>query len=505
MSDTYYDIVIIGAGLGGLICGAVLSKEGYRVAVLEKNRQFGGSLQTFSRNKKVFDSGVHYIGGLAPGQTLHQVLRYLGFVDALHLEPLDEDGFDQIVLLDEGKTYRIGQGYEKFKTQLLASFPDEEAAIDSYCETIRNVCKRFPLYNLELGEGMADKGEIMHQGLYPFLESITTNKRLQEVLAGNGFLYAADKTTTPLYVHALVVNSYIESAWRLIGGGSQISKYLVRIIRANGGQLFNRTEVAAIMVNDQETTCVTSTDGRVFSAKAVISNLHPKRTLDLTQSAAFRPAYRNRIAALPNTVSSFSVHAVLQPRTVACPRHNVYIHTKDAVWEAVNAEPAKWPQSVGVFFTPDKNNPGFAESVSLLTYMRVSEWQPWATTMNTDSQPSPRGTDYEQFKNEKAVQLIDLMAKHLPKVQAAIQSYTCATPLTFRDYIGTEDGSLYGIAKDYQHSLAAYLPTRTKLPNLFLTGQNVLLHGILGVTVSALTTCGEFMPLEQLVKSIKNA
>ncbi len=44
MSDTYYDIVIIGAGLGGLICGAILSKEGYRVAVLEKNRQFGGSL-----------------------------------------------------------------------------------------------------------------------------------------------------------------------------------------------------------------------------------------------------------------------------------------------------------------------------------------------------------------------------------------------------------------------------------------------------------------------------
>lgn len=97
------------------------------------------------------------------------------------------------------------------------------------------------------------------------------------------------------------------------------------------------------------------------------------------------------------------------------------------------------------------------------------------------------------------------MAQYLPQLPTAIQSYTCATPLTFRDYIGTDDGSLYGIAKDYQHPLAAYLPTRTKLPNLFLTGQNVLLHGILGVTVSALTTCGEFMSLEQLVNSIKNA
>ena len=71
MADKKYDIVIIGSGIGGLICGNVLAKEGLSVCVLEKNKQIGGSLQTFSRDKTVFDSGVHYIGGLDKGQNLY--------------------------------------------------------------------------------------------------------------------------------------------------------------------------------------------------------------------------------------------------------------------------------------------------------------------------------------------------------------------------------------------------------------------------------------------------
>jgi all-trans-retinol 13,14-reductase len=65
-----YDVVIVGSGLGGLCSAYILSKEGFRVCVLEKNRQLGGSLQIFSRDKAVFDTGIHYIGGLAEGQNL---------------------------------------------------------------------------------------------------------------------------------------------------------------------------------------------------------------------------------------------------------------------------------------------------------------------------------------------------------------------------------------------------------------------------------------------------
>src|SRR5690606_38609915 len=58
-----FDIIVIGSGLGGLVCAAILAKEGRKVLVLEKNKQYGGNLQTFVRNRCIFDTGVHYLGG----------------------------------------------------------------------------------------------------------------------------------------------------------------------------------------------------------------------------------------------------------------------------------------------------------------------------------------------------------------------------------------------------------------------------------------------------------
>ena len=91
-----YDVVIIGSGLGGLACGAILSKNGYKVCVLEKNKQIGGCLQTFTRDRTIFDSGVHYVGGLLPGQNMHQIFKYLGIMDKLNLKRLDMECFDRI-------------------------------------------------------------------------------------------------------------------------------------------------------------------------------------------------------------------------------------------------------------------------------------------------------------------------------------------------------------------------------------------------------------------------
>ncbi|KYP16347.1 all-trans-retinol 13,14-reductase, partial [Flavihumibacter sp. CACIAM 22H1] len=397
------------------------------------------------------------------------------------------------------------QGYENFSDQLKKEFPEEADAIDRYCEAIRSICARFPMYNLRTGEGMQEKLGIMEMDTLGFLEQLTANRRLQEVLAGNNFLYAGEANKTPFYVHALVVNSYLESAWKMKDGGSQITRHLVKLIRAQGGELFNHTEVVKLEGNEEGLTAALTSKGQRFSGRSFISNLHPKHTLRITDSPFFRTAYRSRIAKLENTVSSFSIHAVLKPGTVPYPNHNYYLHKKDGVWSAVHADPLLWPLSVGVFFTKDRKNPGFAESMSLLTYMSETACRPWKESFNTDSRPSDRGQGYEAFKATHSAQLLELVAQRFPELPAAIQSYTSATPLSFRDYIGTEDGSLYGIAKDYRNPMGTYLPTRTKVPNLFLTGQNILLHGILGVTITALTTCAEFIPVETLLEKIKLA
>ena len=127
-----YDVIIIGSGMGGLVCGSLLSREGYKVCILEKNKQIGGCLQTYVRDKVIFDSGVHYIGGLSKGQNLYQIFKYLGILDSLHLQKLEEDVFDKILIENDDNEYVFAQGYENFIAKLLVFFPDEEIALRRY-------------------------------------------------------------------------------------------------------------------------------------------------------------------------------------------------------------------------------------------------------------------------------------------------------------------------------------------------------------------------------------
>ena len=127
----------------------------------------------------------------------------------------------------------------------------------------------------------------------------------------------------------------------------------------------------------------------------------------------------------------------------------------------------------------------------------VRQWE------NTDIEK--RGDDYKAFKAQKAEELLDLVEKKFPDIRNHIKSYYTSTPLTYRDYTGTVDGSLYGFMKDSNEPANSYIPPRTKLPNLFLTGQNINLHGILGVTIGAMLTCGELTGINYLIKKINDA
>jgi len=64
MRDRDYDVIIIGGGVGGLVCGDLLSKRGYRVLILEKNYQVGGYCQSSKRKGYTFNAGVVDVGGL---------------------------------------------------------------------------------------------------------------------------------------------------------------------------------------------------------------------------------------------------------------------------------------------------------------------------------------------------------------------------------------------------------------------------------------------------------
>ncbi|ASZ11473.1 NAD(P)/FAD-dependent oxidoreductase [Chitinophaga pendula] len=498
-----YDVIIIGSGLGGLVCGAILSKHGYKVCIYEKNKQMGGCLQTYARDKVIFDSGVHYIGGLAPGQNLYEVFDYLGIMRHLKIRQMDEDGFDRITFGDSNKEFKIAQGYDNFIRQLLVEFPEERTALHNYCSKVREVCAKFPLYNLRVGDGQ-EKESVMGLNTKEVIASITDNERLRQVLAGNNLLYAGVADKTPFYIHALVLNSYIESAWKCVDGGSQIAKWLGRCIMDNGGVIRRHAEVKRIVDTGGNISHVQLGDGQIARATHFISNLHPAQTMAITESDLIRNAYRARVSSLENGIGPFVLNVVLKPQSFPYLNYNVYHHESSDAWAGIDYTTDDWPQTFAVMAAAGSKEPAFAESLAIMTYMRYGELDKWKNTFNTVSHETDRGPDYEAFKEEKANRLLDRVEKRFPGLRNCIHSYYAATPLSYRDYLGTTDGSMYGVLKDYKDPLRTRISPRTRVPNLYLTGQNLNLHGILGVTMSAVMTCGEFIGLEKLVDAIRN-
>ena len=461
-----YDVVIVGSGLGGLVSSIILAKEGYRVCVLEKNNQYGGNLQTFVRDKTIFDTGIHYIGGLDEGQNLYKYFTYLGIMDHLNLKKLDENGFDIISFEDDPNEYPHAQGYDNFANQLVTFFPNEKANI----------------------------------------EECTQNEKLKAVLSGSNFLYAGIADKSPFYVHALSVNSYIQSSWRCINGGSQITKQLLKQLKKYGGEFYKYKEATRFNVVDNKVDYVELKDGTKVFGSMFISNIEPKTTLKMAGEENFRKAFLNRVQSLEGVISAFSLYIVFKPETFKYINHNHYHFKKSSeVWTSHDYDEDSWPKAFMASMNASKKQEEWAEGMTFITYMKYEDVAPWADTFNTTAEENDRGENYEAFKSRKAAKFLKEIEIKFPGISDCIQSIHTSTPLSYRDYIGGDGGNMYGYVKDSNNPMKTLIPSKTKLDNLYLTGQSVNMHGVLGVTIGAVVTCSEILGKEYLVTKINKA
>lgn len=499
--SSHYDVVIAGAGLGGLMAAAILAKEGMKVCVLEKNRQAGGCLQSFALHKKPFDSCVHYIGGLGEGHTLHRLFSYVGIMEDLKLKALDANGYDRIRFANEKFSFPHANGADNFVAQLLPFFPEEKENLKAYVALLKKVGSHFPLYHLRAGDA-AEKSAVSGWDLSDTLAGITSNQKLREVLAGNSLLYAGVRGKTPFYLHALVTESYMHSAHKISPASSEISKLLIRQIRAHGGNVLRQHEVSRAVEESGKLQFVETKNGMRYYAKNFIVNTAPSVFLPLLESKLIRPMFRQRMAGLPQTISTFMLNLVLRPGKVPYQAFNTYWHRQQDALSAAQYQPGEWPANYALFFTEDPKHPGFADTLSVLTYMHYAEVLPWQNTENTSAAEQERGSAYDAFKERKSEQLLAKVCQEITDLKQHIAAQGAATPLTYRDYTGTPEGALYGVLKDVQQPSQTTIATRTRIPNLFFTGQNVNLHGVLGVSITAVATAAELTGMNYLLGKI---
>lgn len=492
-----FDVVIIGAGLGGLECGYILSRHEKKVCIVEKESLIGGCLQTFRREGISFDTGFHYVGGLEPGQMLHKLFMYFGLME-LPWKKMDSDCFDKIII--EGKSYSYAQGYEQYRDTLIESFPHEADAIKEYVDFLKsvgdNTNKSFDKRDTDAFYGQS----LFAKSAYEYLTSLFRDKSLIDVVSGASLKMELNTEKLPLYIFAQINSSFIQSAYRLEGGGMQIAETLRRQIERMGGCVMRNAKVTDVKGAEGKVTSVVINGGDLeIEADYFISNVHPATTMNLLQnSKLIRNIYCKRINNLENTFGMFTANILLKPNTIKYQNCNIYAYEKEGVWQ-LHEDTTDDVNSILISFQVPKDGSEYCENIDILTPMNWSKVERYFGT-----KIAHRGSEYEVMKEEMAQKCIALASKYVDGLQDAIKNVYTSTPLTYCDYTGTMQGSAYGIRKNYNELMYTVLTPRTPVSNLFLTGQNLNLHGILGVSMTSFFTCAEILGMETVVNDLNN-
>jgi all-trans-retinol 13,14-reductase len=491
-------VIIIGGGVGGLFCGAILSKEGYDVQIFEQHYKIGGGLHNFKRKGVDFETGMHVVGTFQKGGTLNKICTYLGIMDKLSILPTDDDCFELFQIGSDGKTYRYAKGKENFINTLAKDFPDEKENITRYVEAMYGIVKESKMFNLEYEDFSTMYSEKFMQNVGDFVNSFTKNERLRDVLVMTNPLYSGEQYKTPVYIHSVICVLYIESAARFVGGSQQLADALVDMILQHGGEVYTRNGVKHIEIEDKEIKYIVTADGEKHQADWYISTIHPSSMFSLMDTSKIQRSYYQRIDNISNSYSAFTLYIIFKPESFPYINHTrYYIDDYDKIWKQAEFDVDTFPTGMMYLTPPITQNDKFASKMIVNCIMSFDTVRRWENTT-----VGKRGEEYEAFKKRCEEQILAKLEKLYPDIRASIKSVYSASPLTIRDFYNQKEGALYGVKKDCNNIMLSHIPVRTKLKNLLLSGQNINLHGIVGTPLTALNTCGELVGLEYLLNEI---
>ena len=467
-------VVVIGAGLGGLECGYILAKNGCKVTILEQSPQIGGCIQSYKRKGERFDTGFHCVGGLDKGEHLWRLFDYLN-LNGLPWKPMDRDGFDRIVVGDE--EYAIPVGHQAFAERLKYYFPKEKEHIDQYVALLKKVGDT-------IGSDADLREKLLSASAYDYLHELFDDPTLIQVVSGASMKLDLSAERLPLYSFLQINDSYLRGAYRLAGGGETLTQHLADGIVAMGGEIITSACVKQLHSNENSIDAVevllkNDDTFRIENPDFVISSVNPSVTFSmLAGDFKLRPIYQRRIAKMPSSIGIFTASLVMKEGSFSYRNHNIYIHPEGDLWQ----RDGERVEDVMIHFAVPEN----ADAPCKIDLMAPMKWDIVSSS----------GENYKHIKQQWLDEAVSIANGQLPSLRDNIAEAYTSTPLTYHRYTGVEKGAAFGVERDWHNGIDSVISARTPIRNLLLTGQNLMLHGVLGVTMTAFDTVSHIMKID---------
>jgi all-trans-retinol 13,14-reductase len=500
-----FDAIVVGSGIGGMGTAALLAKAAeQRVLVLEKHYTAGGFTHVFHRPGFEWDVGVHYVGQVhKPGSPVRALFDYLA-EGRLAWNAMPEV-YDRVNI--DGLRFDYISGRDHLRDALVRTFPLERDVIDRYFRAIRQCMRRLPFYFVDktlprllsriLGPGLRMPFlRFARRTTGQVLDDLSASRELRAVLTAQWGDYGLPPGQSSFGVHAAIVDHYFEGAAYPIGGASRIAASVLPTIERASGALVVSAEVDRILIDGTRAIGVRMTDGREFRANAIVSDAGIRTTMDrLLRDGA--PEEARQAAARTRRLSATSGHLCLYAGLTfpgAAPKldsSNLWIHPTldfDRNMSAFQADlDAPFPFLYISF--PSAKDPSFdtryphrhtIEVVTLAPYEHFSRW--------AGSDWKRRPQEYEATKKRLAERLLVELCRHVPAASGAVATWELSTPLSTKHFASAPCGEMYGLAHTPMRFESRDLGPHTSIRNLFLTGQDVGMCGVMGALSGALVT-----------------
>ncbi len=498
--NEFYDVIVIGAGIGGLTAAALLSKAGLSVCVLEKEPHVGGYLAGFRRKHFIFDTAIHWLNQFGPDGILDKLFKAIG---SDHPKAMEQSRIRRYK--GENFDYLLTSQPDDMRDQLIKDFPEEKRGIERLFQKARQIGMSFKNYNrifrseetMTFFQRLKNKIRLLEfaipfipylsftgeHGLKKGLTKFIKNPRLQNIFSGEqemlgclipiGWSYFHDFQSPPK------------------GGSQVIPQWLEYVIEYYQNPVRLQCDVKQIIVEHGQCKGLSFEQrGKMYTLKSKyivaacdIETLYEK----MLPPDAIPAGLKKKLKVADLYSSSITVSLALDCTAESLGFNEELIHLVDEnqpFSEQSGGDPRRSEISIIAPSLRDKSlAPENQGTLTLYMPASMDYKNEWETKLDIFGK-RVRGEAYQLLKKEVADVLIARVEEKLaPGLKAHILFYEVATPVTHWRYTGNKNGTMMGARPGRENMKNKISHYRTPVKNLILGGHWAELGG--GVPIAA--------------------
>ena len=446
----YYDVIVIGSGLGGLTGANCLARQGHSVLLLEHHYQFGGLATWFKRaGGHIFDISLHgFPVGMIKSCKRYWTKEIADSIVQLKNIRFINPQYDLKTTFDRSDFTKILQNSFQIAKSKVEEFYDHLANMDYFANDKRSI------------------GDLLEE-FFPGRNEI---KRLllEPISYANG-----SSLLDPAIAYGIVFSNFMKKGiYTFKDGTDSLIKKMVKELRKNGADLRRQCLVQKVLtdkVGDQHKVHGVVVNGKKIECGAVLSNANLKNTIEkLLGTSKLPKAFANQAKSVRLNSTSCQVYIGLK-KGCSIPDVGDLIFTSEAPSFSTDELTSfnTTSRTFSVYYPdtrPDRKDPRYSIVASI-----NAKWTDWQNLTEKE---------YKKEKNRLCEESVDALEKIIPDIREKIDHLEAATPRTIKYYTQHAAGTSFG-TKFEGLDVSSQLPEHA--PGLYHAGSvGIIMSGWLG-------------------------